>query len=112
MRGRSLFPFRVIFEHLVLFLFYILLFYRSKKKELNQSMKSIKDIGLSPINDLTHANKLLKNKTFSLWTSNSLFKKDHLFLSPDFSEKGIEQLSKLFSTFFQLRSHINLTKYL
>ena len=32
MRGRSLFPFRVIFEHLVLFLFYILLFYRSKKK--------------------------------------------------------------------------------
>ena len=33
MRGRSLFPSRVIFEHLVLFLFYILLFYRSKKKK-------------------------------------------------------------------------------
>ena len=33
MRGRSLFSFRVIFEHLVLFLFYILLFYRSKKKK-------------------------------------------------------------------------------
>ena len=33
MRGRSLFPFRVISEHLVLFLFYILLFYRSKKKK-------------------------------------------------------------------------------
>ena len=54
--------------------------YSLPQTDPNQSMKSIMDNNLSPINSLVQVNKLHKNKYFSLWIESSTFSKNLLFL--------------------------------
>ena len=61
--------------------------YSLPQTDPNQSMKSIMDNNLSPINSLVQVNKLHKNKYFSLWIESSTFSKDLLFLSFQIDQK-------------------------